>query len=209
MHIVTTDIISGDSVVLSEGSTAQAIVASTAIPGAFAPVHYKDCYLADGAISTNTPIKVAVAKGAKRLIILPTGLCLRDPGAAGRRGRQCAACADAADRAATGQRTGKPRPSNRIFRGAAALSAGRIALRFLANRRSYRARDRDHRCMAGARRPGAGQDPRRNAAAQPLSGKSLERREVRRLRCTAKGVPVEPIPAAGFDRFFDESLSHP
>jgi NTE family protein len=73
VHIVTTDIISGDSVVLSEGSTAEAIVASTAIPGAFAPIHYKDCYLADGAISSNTPIRVAVSKGAKRLIILPTG----------------------------------------------------------------------------------------------------------------------------------------
>jgi NTE family protein len=73
VHIVTTDIISGDSVVLSEGSTAEAIVASTAIPGAFAPVHYKDYYLADGAISSNTPVRVAVKKGARRLIILPTG----------------------------------------------------------------------------------------------------------------------------------------
>jgi NTE family protein len=73
VHIVTTDLISGDSIVLSEGSTSQAIVASTAIPGAFAPIHYKDYYLADGAISSNTPIQVAVRKGARRLIILPTG----------------------------------------------------------------------------------------------------------------------------------------
>jgi NTE family protein len=73
VHIVTTDIISGDSIVLSEGSISEAIVASTAIPGAFAPIHYKDYYLADGAISSNTPIRVAVQKGAKRLIILPTG----------------------------------------------------------------------------------------------------------------------------------------
>jgi len=73
IHIVTTDIVSGDSVVLSEGPADQAIVASTAIPGAFAPVRYKDFYLADGAISSNTPIRVAVAKGAQRLIILPTG----------------------------------------------------------------------------------------------------------------------------------------
>jgi NTE family protein len=73
VHIVTTDIISGDSVVLSEGSTAEAIVASTAIPGAFAPIRHNDYYLADGAISSNTPIKVAVKKGAMRLIILPTG----------------------------------------------------------------------------------------------------------------------------------------
>jgi NTE family protein len=73
VHIVTTDIITGDSVVLSDGPTSDAIVASTAIPGAFAPIRYKDFYLADGAISSNTPIKVAVAKGANRLIILPTG----------------------------------------------------------------------------------------------------------------------------------------
>jgi NTE family protein len=65
--------LSGDGVVLSEGSAAQAIIASTAIPGAFAPVRDKDFYLADGAISSNTPIRVAVAKRANRLIILPTG----------------------------------------------------------------------------------------------------------------------------------------
>ena len=73
VHIVATDIVTGDSVVLSEGSAAQAIIASTAIPGAFAPVPYKNFYLADGAISSNTPIKIAIAKGATRLIILPTG----------------------------------------------------------------------------------------------------------------------------------------
>jgi len=73
VHIVTTDIVTGDSVVLSEGSAAEAIIASTAIPGAFAPIRYKDLYLADGAISSNTPIRVAVDKGARRLIVLPTG----------------------------------------------------------------------------------------------------------------------------------------
>ena len=73
VHIVTTDIVSGNSIVLSEGPAALAVIASTAIPGAFAPVRYKDLYLADGAISSNTPIKVAVAKGARRLIVLPTG----------------------------------------------------------------------------------------------------------------------------------------
>lgn len=73
VHIVTTDIVSGESVVLSEGPAVDAIVASTSIPGAFAPVLYKNRYLADGAISANTPVKVAVEKGARRLIILPTG----------------------------------------------------------------------------------------------------------------------------------------
>ena len=51
----------------------EAIVASTAIPGAFAPIRYRDLYLADGAISSNTPIRVAVRRARRRLIILPTG----------------------------------------------------------------------------------------------------------------------------------------
>ena len=73
VHIVTTDIITGDSVVFSKGPAAEAIVASTAIPGAFAPVHYGDYFLADGAVSSNTPVRIAVRNGARRLIILPTG----------------------------------------------------------------------------------------------------------------------------------------
>jgi NTE family protein len=79
LHIVTTDIITGDSIVFSKGSTAEAIVASTAIPGAFSPVHYEDHFLADGALSSNTPVRIAVRNGARRLIILPTGhACAND-----------------------------------------------------------------------------------------------------------------------------------
>lgn len=73
VHIVATDIITGDAVVLSEGPTVDAILASTSIPGAFSPIRYKDCYLADGAISSNTPVRIAVKLGATRLIVLPTG----------------------------------------------------------------------------------------------------------------------------------------
>lgn len=73
VHIVATDILSGDAVVLSEGPAAQAIIASAAVPAAFAPVRFNDLYLADGAISSDTPVTVAVAHGARRLIVLPTG----------------------------------------------------------------------------------------------------------------------------------------
>ena len=73
VHIVATDILSGATVVLSEGPAALAIIASAAIPAAFAPVHLNDLYLADGAVSSDTPITVAVARGARRLIVLPTG----------------------------------------------------------------------------------------------------------------------------------------
>ena len=73
LHVVATDLLSGETVVLSKGPVAQAVVASTAIPGAFAPVQLENLYLADGAITCNTPIRVAVAHGARRLFILPTG----------------------------------------------------------------------------------------------------------------------------------------
>ncbi|MEX0752445.1 MAG: patatin-like phospholipase family protein [Xanthobacteraceae bacterium] len=79
VHIVATNVLTGQTVVLSEGPAAQAILASTAIPAAFAPVKFEALYLADGAISSNTPAKVAVALGAQRLIILPSGYaCARE-----------------------------------------------------------------------------------------------------------------------------------
>ena len=73
IHVVATDIVSGETVVLSKGPAADAILASAAIPAAFAPVPFGKLFLADGAISSNTPVKVAVRAGARRLVILPTG----------------------------------------------------------------------------------------------------------------------------------------
>jgi NTE family protein len=79
IHIVATDILNGKTAILSEGPAAQAILASTAIPAAFAPVKFEAKYLADGALSSNTPAKVAVALGARRIVILPTGYaCARE-----------------------------------------------------------------------------------------------------------------------------------
>jgi NTE family protein len=73
VHIVATDILTGGTVVMSEGPAVEAIIASAAVPGAFAPVHFNGLYLADGAVSSDTPVTVAVAHGARRLIVLPTG----------------------------------------------------------------------------------------------------------------------------------------
>ncbi|WP_232375871.1 patatin-like phospholipase family protein [Mesorhizobium comanense] len=128
IHIVTTDILTGRTVVLSKGSAAQAIIASAAIPAAFAPVQHGDLYLADGAVSSNTPVKVAVAQGARRLIVLPTGLRLCPRQAACGRCRECAACVDAACRAAIVERTGGIGRQHQFFRPAANLPSGRVAL---------------------------------------------------------------------------------
>ena len=79
LHVVATDLLSGQAVVLSQGDAATAIVASTSIPAAFAPVKFGNLYLADGAITSCTPVKVAVMQGATRLIVLPAGYaCARE-----------------------------------------------------------------------------------------------------------------------------------
>jgi NTE family protein len=73
VYVVATNLLSGEAVVLSRGGACDAIVASSAIPAAFPPVLVDGHYLVDGAITSNTPVKVAVALGAQRLIVLPTG----------------------------------------------------------------------------------------------------------------------------------------
>ena len=73
VHIVATDILSAETVVLTKGPAADAILASAALPPAFPPVKLESLYLADGAITSNTPVKIAIAHGAQRLIVLPTG----------------------------------------------------------------------------------------------------------------------------------------
>ncbi|UVK46865.1 patatin-like phospholipase family protein [Mesorhizobium sp. AR07] len=73
IHIIATDLFSGEAVILSQGNAADAIAASCAIPVAFAPVSIGDRFLIDGAVTSNTPVRVAVGLGARRLIVLPTG----------------------------------------------------------------------------------------------------------------------------------------
>jgi NTE family protein len=81
VHVVATNLLSGSVVILSRGSAADAIIASSAIPAAFAPVMIAGHYLVDGAITSNTPVRAAVALGAQRLVVLPTGFAcaLQDP----------------------------------------------------------------------------------------------------------------------------------
>lgn len=73
LHIVTTDVLSGEEVLLSSGSIETALMASTAIPVVFPHVEIGGRYLVDGGVSNNTPIASAVALGAERIVVLPTG----------------------------------------------------------------------------------------------------------------------------------------
>ena len=62
VHVVATEILSGEAVVLSRGSATQAILASSAIPAAFAPVEVEGRLLCDGrspAARRSTPLSHA------------------------------------------------------------------------------------------------------------------------------------------------------
>jgi NTE family protein len=81
VHVVTTDVLTGETVTLSHGSAEDAIVATTAIPGVFPPLRQGERFLSDGAVSSNTPVRIALSKGAMNLVVLPTGYACanRDP----------------------------------------------------------------------------------------------------------------------------------
>jgi len=73
-YIVATDLFEGIEVSYSKGPAIEALLASSAIPGIFPPVKIDYHYLIDGGVTNNTPISVAIAKGADRVIVFPTGM---------------------------------------------------------------------------------------------------------------------------------------
>ena len=81
LHVVATDMLSGNEIVLSSGLVVDAVLASAAIPGVFPPVRIDDRLMVDGGVANNTPISIAVARGATRIVVLPAGFAcaLRKP----------------------------------------------------------------------------------------------------------------------------------
>jgi NTE family protein len=74
VHVVATDVLSGNEVVLSTGDPGPAVVASASIPGVLPPVEIDGRALFDGGVADNTPISQAVALGADRVVVLPAGV---------------------------------------------------------------------------------------------------------------------------------------
>ena len=73
IHVVATELATGDEVVLSAGSAIDAVLASAAIPGVYPSVTIDGRELVDGGVTNNTPISTAIRLGADRVIVLPTG----------------------------------------------------------------------------------------------------------------------------------------
>ncbi len=81
LHVVVTDVMTGEELGLSTGPAVDAVLASAAIPGVFAPVALGGRRLIDGGVSDNTPISHAIELGADEIYVLPTGYAcaLREP----------------------------------------------------------------------------------------------------------------------------------
>jgi NTE family protein len=74
VHVVATNLLSGEEVLLSTGDAVSAVLASTAIPGLLPAVHRDGLVLVDGGLANNAAISQAVALGADRVFVLPTGV---------------------------------------------------------------------------------------------------------------------------------------
>lgn len=75
---VATDLVSGERVILGEGSLAQALEATIAIPGVFPPVEINGQILVDGGLLNNLPTDVVRKMGADVVIAVNVGTPLMD-----------------------------------------------------------------------------------------------------------------------------------
>ena len=70
---VAADLETGERVVLQHGKIANAITASTAVPGVFSPVAMDDRYLIDGGIIEKLPVDTVIEMGAEAVLAVDTG----------------------------------------------------------------------------------------------------------------------------------------
>jgi NTE family protein len=73
LHVVTTDVRTGEEVLLSHGPAVAAILASAAIPAVFPSVRIEGRDLVDGGIADNAAVSHAFELGADVVYVLPTG----------------------------------------------------------------------------------------------------------------------------------------
>lgn len=73
LHIVTTNLLSGQEVLLSSGDVASALLASAAFPGVLPSVEREGLTLVDGGVANNAALSQAVALGADEVYVLPAG----------------------------------------------------------------------------------------------------------------------------------------
>lgn len=78
LAVVAVDLISGERMVLREGSVARAVRASCAIPGIFSPVKIDDRVLVDGGVLQRVPASAVREMGADLVIAVDVGMNMGD-----------------------------------------------------------------------------------------------------------------------------------
>lgn len=78
LWVVATSIDTGREHWFNAGDVAQALLASTALPGFFPPVTLGDDRFVDGGVVNNVPISKAVELGARKIYVLDVGNVTRD-----------------------------------------------------------------------------------------------------------------------------------
>lgn len=74
LAVVAVDLLSGERVVIREGSVARAVRASCAIPGIFSPVKMEQRLLVDGGVLQRVPASAARAMGADLVVAVDVGI---------------------------------------------------------------------------------------------------------------------------------------
>jgi NTE family protein len=74
---LATDALTGERVLMAHGDVATALLASSAIPGIFAPVRYGERWLIDGSLSPSSPAMEALELGADEIYVLSTATAPR------------------------------------------------------------------------------------------------------------------------------------
>ena len=72
LHVVAYDVEAGEERLLSSGPAAEAVLATSAVPGLLPPVRTGGGTLVDGGVVNNAPVSHAVALGAERIFVLST-----------------------------------------------------------------------------------------------------------------------------------------
>lgn len=74
VHVVASELMSGEPVILSDGDTGSALLASVAFPGIFPPVQHGPLRLIDGGVGADIPVLQAEALGAQVCYVLPAAV---------------------------------------------------------------------------------------------------------------------------------------
>jgi NTE family protein len=72
LALMAADVDTGEEIAIREGSVIDGVLATTAVPGIFPPLHWNDRYVIDGGVRNPLPCDVVRAMGAERVIAVHT-----------------------------------------------------------------------------------------------------------------------------------------